>query len=73
MKQLSSLGPDGQVRHVIAAEYKQSRLDAERDGLEIKNLAFPECTQLILEMTSEAPATIVIDGIDELGNSSQDL
>ena len=73
LKQLSGLGPDGQVRHVIAAEYKQRRLDAERDGLEIRNLAFPECTQLILELTSEAPATIVIDGVDELGNSSQDL
>ena len=73
LKQLSSLGPDGQVRHAIATEYKQRRLDAEQDGLEVRNLAFPECTQLILELTSEAPATIVIDGVDELGYSSQDL
>ena len=73
LKQLSSLGPDGQVRHAIATEYKQRRLDAEREGLEIRNLAFPECTRLLLELTSEAPATIVIDGVDELGNSSLDL
>ena len=73
LKQLSSLGPDGRVRHVIATEYKQRRHDAERDGLDVRNLAFSECTQLILELTSEAPATVVIDGIDELGDSSQDL
>ena len=73
LKQLSSLGPDGQIRHVIATEYKQRRLDAERNGLEVRNLAFPECTQLILELTSDAPTTIVIDGVDALGNSSQDL
>ena len=73
LKQLSSLGPDGRVRHAIATEYKQRRHDAERDGLDVRNLAFSECTQLILEMTSEAPAMIVIDGIDELGDSSQDL
>lgn len=73
MKQLSSLGPDGQVRHAIVTEYKPRRLDAVRDGLEVRNLAFPECTQLILESTSEAPATIMIDGVDEIGNSSQDL
>lgn len=73
LKQLSGLGPDGQVRHVIATEYTQRRLDAERDGLEVKTLDFSECSQLILELTSEAPATVVIDGIDELGNSSQDL
>ena len=41
--------------------------------MEIRNLAFSEYTQLILELTSEAPATIVIDGVDELGNFSQDL
>ena len=73
LKQLSSLGPDGRVRHAIATEYKQRRHDAERDGLDVRNLAFSECTQLILELTSEAPAIIVIDGIDELGDSSQDL
>lgn len=73
LKQLSSLGPDGRVRHAIATEYRQRRHDAERDGLDVRNLAFSECTQLILEMTSEAPAMIVIDGIDELGDSSQDL
>ena len=73
LKQLSSLGPDGQVRHAIATEYNQRHLVAERDGLEVRNLAFAECTQLILELTSEAPTTIVIGGVDELGNSSQDL
>ena len=73
LKQLSSLGPDGRVRHAIATEYKQRRHDAERDGLDVRNLAFSECTQLLLELTSEAPATILIDGIDELGDSSQDL
>ena len=73
LKQLSNLGPDGRVRHAIATEYKQRRHDAERDGLDVRNLAFSECTQLILELTSEAPATVVIDGIDELGDSSQEL
>ena len=73
LKQLSSLGPDGRVRHAIATEYKQRRHDAERDGLDVRTLAFSECTRLMLELTSEAPATVVIDGIDELGDSSQDL
>ena len=73
LKQLSSLGPDGRVRHAIATEYKQRRHDAERDGLDVRDLSFSECTQLILELTSEAPATVAIDGIDELGDSSLDL
>lgn len=73
LKQLSCSSPDGQVRHTIAAEYKQRLLDAERDGLDVRSLAPSECTHLILELTSEAPATIVIDGVDELSNTSQDL
>ena len=40
---------------------------------EVSIPTLPTCTQLILEMTSEATATIVIDGVDALGNSSQDL
>ena len=40
---------------------------------EVSIPTLPTCTQLILEMTSEAPATIVIDSVDALGNSSQDL
>ena len=73
LKQLSCSSPDSQVRHTIAAEYKQRLLDAERDGLDVRTLAPSECTQLILELTSEAPATIVIDGVDELSNASQGL
>ena len=73
LKQLSCHGPDGQIRQVIAEEYKQRRLDAERDGLDVRALNFSECTQLMLELTSEAPATIVIDGVDQLRSASQDL
>ena len=73
LKQLSCSSPDGQVRHTIAAEYKQRLLDAERGGLDVRSLAPSECTHLILELTSEAPATIVIDGVDELSSTSQDL
>ena len=73
LKQLACPGPDGQVRHAIAVEYNQRRLDAERDGLDVRTPTLSECTQLILELNSEAPATIVIDGVDELSNACQDL
>ncbi|KAG7007741.1 hypothetical protein G7Y79_00008g023790 [Physcia stellaris] len=51
LKQLCSSDPDEPIRNSIATE--------------IRKLSVEDCTRLILELTKDSPATIVVDALDE--------
>ena len=61
------------MRQAVITEYKRKKLDADQDGLDIDNLSFQECSQLILSLTADSSATIMIDGLDQLVKGGQEL
>jgi hypothetical protein len=65
LRQLASSEPDVPIREPVAKEYEDRKRNAERDCSKLKKLTVENCTRLILELTCEHPATIVIDALDE--------
>lgn len=66
LKQLSSSTSAVAVREPVAAKYKELKKDADETGCqEPSKLTMTECEELILELLSSNPATIIIDALDE--------
>lgn len=65
VKQLSCQDSTRPLREPVLIEYQKRKLDAEEDGLEPSKLSATYCIDLILALTDQTPATLVIDALDE--------
>ncbi len=65
LRQLCSSDLDQPVNELIAREYKARKTEAEKDCSAIKRLTVKDCTRLIIELTKDDPATIILDALDE--------
>ena len=66
VKQLSCSGPVKPIKAPLLAEYQKKTEEAGIDGLEPELLSFDDCLHIVLALTTDSPATIVIDGLDEV-------
>ena len=65
LRQLCSSKPDRPIRGPVAKEYEIRKQKADEDCSRVKKLSVEDCTRLILKLTKDNPATIVIDALDE--------
>ena len=65
LRQLLRSGSDDPVKPAVADIYSTRKNEAEDDGSDIDVLTIAECMTLILEITNETSATIIIDALDE--------
>lgn len=65
LRQLCSSDPDQPVKEPVAREYEARKRKAEKDCSSIKKLTVEDCTRLIIELTRDHPANIVLDALDE--------
>ena len=65
LRQLCSSKPDRPIRGPVAREYEIRRQKADEDCSSVRKLSIEDCTRLILELTKDNPATIIIDALDE--------
>jgi len=65
LRQLASSKPDRPIEEPVAKEYKARKKKAEEDCSTLKKLSVENCTRLILELTKDNPAIIIIDALDE--------
>ena len=65
LRQLCSSKPDKPIRGPVAKEYEFRRQKADEDCSRVRKLSVEDCTRLILELTKDNPATIIIDALDE--------
>lgn len=71
LRQLASSEPDLPVKEAVAKEYEARKKKAEEDCSTLKKLTVDDCTRLILELTKDNPATIIIDALDECEESTR--
>lgn len=65
LRQLASSKPDLPVKEPVAKEYEARKEKAEQDCSSLKKLTIEDCTRLIIELTQDYPATIILDALDE--------
>ncbi len=65
LRQLCSSKLDQSVKEPVAREYEARKEKAEEDCSAIKRLTVEDCTRLIIELTRDHPATIILDALDE--------
>lgn len=65
LRQLCTSNPDQPVKNPVAREYEARKKKAEEDCSTIKRLTVEDCTRLIIELTKDHPATIILDALDE--------
>lgn len=73
IKQLSLPESDDQMRQPTWEEYRKRQDMAKSDGLEPSKLAEEDCIQLLLALTQDSPATIFIDGLDEVDGNPREV
>ena len=57
--------PDIAIKEPVASEYRLWKAKADKDGSAIQKLTEEDCTRLIIEITRDYPATIILDALDE--------
>ncbi|KAJ4304648.1 hypothetical protein N0V90_000174 [Kalmusia sp. IMI 367209] len=65
LKQLA-LRQDEQIHASVYDEFRKGRTEAETESVDLLPLTFDNSTELLLAILSDCPATIIIDGLDEL-------
>ncbi|KAI4100789.1 MAG: hypothetical protein L6R37_005237 [Teloschistes peruensis] len=65
LKQLSCFDAAQLFHRAVLREYEKRRRDADEDGSDPLKLSFGDCKDAILELTSQSPAIIMIDALDE--------
>jgi len=65
LRQLSGTQPDQPIKEPVVKEYESRKKKAEEDYSKIRKLTVDDCTRLILALTNQSPATIIIDALDE--------
>ncbi|KAJ5837197.1 hypothetical protein N7447_003223 [Penicillium robsamsonii] len=73
VKQLAVTQQGQKVRQGLWDEFKKRQKAADMDGLDPLPLTVDECVQMLLELTLDCPATIIIDGLDELVGNQLDI
>ncbi|KAJ6086758.1 hypothetical protein N7467_005672 [Penicillium canescens] len=58
-----------EVHEDVVFEYQRKIAEAKLDGVHVPRLKIPQCADLILGILGSNPATIVIDGVDEIEES----
>ncbi len=71
LRQLASSKPDLPVKEPVAKEYEARKKKAEEDCSSLKKLTVQDCTRLIIELTKDHPATIILDALDECEESTR--
>ena len=65
LRQLAGSRTDLPIKTPVAKEYETRREKAEEDCSMLKKLTVQDCTRLIVELTKNQSATIVLDALDE--------
>ena len=65
LRQLAGSKTDLPIKIPVAEEYETRRRKAEEDCSMLKKLTVQDCTRLIVELTKDQPATIILDALDE--------
>ncbi|KAL8720548.1 MAG: hypothetical protein Q9181_007895, partial [Wetmoreana brouardii] len=65
LKQISCFDASQPINAAVAREYDKRLRDADEDGLDPLRLSLRDCKDLILEITDQLPAVIVVDALDE--------
>jgi len=65
LRQLASSKPDVSIKEPVSKEYEGRKKSAEDDCSKLKKLTVEDCTRLIIELTRDNPAMIIIDALDE--------
>lgn len=73
LKQLATGGSARAIRRPVWEEYKNRQEAAKTDGLDPSPLTADECLKLLKTLMLDNPATIIIDGLDELEMQRFDL
>lgn len=58
-----------EIHEQVLLEYERRAAEAKLDGLEVPKLRCSDCASLILDVLESNPATIVVDGVDEVAES----
>ena len=70
LKQLCSAKLDEPIKDPVAQEYEARKKKAEEDCSALRRLSLEDCTRLIIELTKDHSATIVLDALDECEEST---
>lgn len=65
LRQLASIQSDLRIKDPVAEECGARRKEAEKDNSALKKLTVQDYTRLIIELTRQHPATIILDALDE--------
>ena len=65
LRQLAGSKTDLPIKVPVAKEYEMRRRKAEQDCSMLKKLTVQDCTRLIVELTKDQSATIILDALDE--------
>lgn len=65
LKQLCSSKLNEPIRAPVAKEFQSRKRKADEDCSELSRLSIEDCTRLIIELTRDNPAIIIIDALDE--------
>ncbi|CAD6579294.1 MAG: hypothetical protein ASARMPREDX12_009118 [Alectoria sarmentosa] len=71
LRQLASSKPDLPVKEPVAKEYEARKKKAEEDCSSLRKLTVQDCTRLIIELTKDHPALIILDALDECEESTR--
>ncbi|KAL8645974.1 MAG: hypothetical protein Q9210_006409 [Variospora velana] len=65
LKQLACFDASQPIHPAVIREHDKRQRDANEDGLDPLRLSLRDCKDLVLEITDQLPAIIVIDALDE--------
>ncbi|KAL8958324.1 MAG: hypothetical protein Q9193_004597 [Seirophora villosa] len=65
LKQLACFNASQPIHPAVIREYDKRKKDADEDGLDPLQLSLHDCDDLVLEITDQLPAIIIIDALDE--------
>lgn len=65
LKQLACFNASQPIHPAVMREYDKRKKDADEDGLDPLQLSLHDCNDLVLEITDQLPAIIIIDALDE--------
>ena len=71
LRQVASSKSDLPVKEPVAKEYEARRKKAEEDCSSLKKLTVQDCIRLIIELTKEDPAILILDALDECEESTR--
>ena len=72
VRQLSSPISESTINKHVVEEYKAREKRANETGSALKQLTVEDCTKLLLELTKDRPAIILIDALDEADENTRD-